>query len=202
MPSCCSPCATWICSRARRRRHVSSRRRRRSPACLRRRCGAWPRSMMIMSSSTPCAPIEDVRRQGSRRGRRRRTAGRGSPARWLPRQDSTGSAGAASPGGGRRTTQRRHARSPRPAAGAAPAPAPSSSSRARPPPAAAAANRGRAPAGPRALGTGCASRTIPRTPYQAKAAPGNVGVRPHLTGFQTPFFGAPRGVPAGGAPPV
>ena len=38
----------------------------------------------------------------------------GSPARWLPRQDSTGSAGAASPGGGRRTTQRRHARSPRP----------------------------------------------------------------------------------------
>jgi hypothetical protein len=53
----------------------------------------------------------------------------GSPARWLPRQDSTGSAGAASPGGGRRTTQRRHARSPRPAAGAAPAPAPSSSSR-------------------------------------------------------------------------
>ena len=31
----------------------------------------------------------------------------GSPARWLPRQDSTGSAGAASPGGGRRTTQRR-----------------------------------------------------------------------------------------------
>ena len=53
----------------------------------------------------------------------------GSPARWLPRQDSTGSAGAASPGGGRRTTQRRHARSPRPAPGAAPAPAPSSSSR-------------------------------------------------------------------------
>ena len=53
----------------------------------------------------------------------------GSPARWLPRQDSTVSAGAASPGGGRRTTQRRHARSPRPAPGAAPAPAPSSSSR-------------------------------------------------------------------------